>query len=128
MKHNPIGWVEIPVIDLERAEAFYTDLFGFEMSRQPTSPDGYTMSWFPADMKQYGSATALMHGEGYVPSTEGTLVYFASPGESIDDGVKKVEELGIEVILPKKSIGEHGFILIIKDSEGNAVALHSMKG
>ncbi len=127
MQYNPIGWVEIPVLDMERAEAFYTDLFDFKMERQPTV-DGYTMSWFPADMEKYGSAATLVHGEGCFPSAEGTLVYFTSPGESIDDGAKKVEEMGVEVIVPKKSIGEHGFIMVIKDSEGNAVALHSMKG
>lgn len=128
MQKNPIGWVEIPVIDMERAEAFYSELLGFEMDRQPTTPDGYTMSWFPSDMEGYGSAATLMHGEGYVPSAQGTMVYFTSPGESIDDGAAQVEKMGVEVILPKKSIGEHGFIMVIKDSEGNAVSLHSMKG
>lgn len=126
MMKNPIGWIEIPVLDLERAEKFYTDLFGYEFKRQPTM-DGYTMSWFPMDMQSYGSGATLMHGEGYKPSTEGMLIYFPSPGESINDGVKRAEELGVEVIVPKKSIGKHGFMIIVKDSEGNAIALHSMK-
>jgi predicted enzyme related to lactoylglutathione lyase len=30
------------------------------------------------------------------------------------------------VVKPRTAIGEHGFIAIVKDTEGNGVGLHSM--
>lgn len=126
MQKNPIGWVEIPVSDLGRAEKFYTDYFGFEMARQPEK-GGFTMSWFPMD-EGYGAAGTLITGPGLKPSYEGPVVYFTSPGESIDDGITKAEEMGIKIIIPKTDIGEHGFFAWIEDSEGNRIAIHSMKG
>ncbi len=127
MQKNPIGWVEIPATDLDRAEKFYTDYFGYEMSRQEDKM-GFSMSWFPMD-EGYGAAGMIIKGEGYVPSHQGSLVYFTAPhGGTVEDGLKKAEESGIKIIVGKTDIGEHGFFAIIEDSEGNKIAIHSMKG
>lgn len=125
MMKNPIGWVEIPVTDIDRAEAWYQNYFGFEFDRQPES-NSYTMSWFPMDMQSYGTAATLIHGPGYNPSTDGALVYFASPGDSVTTGLKKAAENNITVLVPNTSIGENGYFAIIQDSEGNRIAIHSM--
>lgn len=127
MQKNPIGWVEIPVTDLDRAEKFYTDYFGYEMQRQPEK-NGYNMSFFPMDMESYGSGAMLMQGEGYIPTHEGVVVYFPAPGGTIDAALEKAGEMGIKVVSPKMDIGENGFMAMIADSEGNGIALHSMKG
>ena len=54
----------------------------------------------------------------------GTLVYFSVP----DCGERRAWALaeGRPVFVPKMDIGEHGFIAIIVDSEGNSIGLHSM--
>ena len=129
MQKNPIGWVEIPVTDLDRAEKFYLDFFGYQLTRQPEQ-QGYTMSWFPMEeeMTGYGSACTLMKGEGYVPSHEGALVYFTAPTGRVDTSIDKAEKLGIKVLVPTMSIGEHGFMAVVQDSEGNKIAIHSMEG
>lgn len=124
---NPIGWVEIPVTDLDRAEKFYTDFFDFELKRQDEK-DGYTMSWFPMDMDGYGAGTTLMKGEGYTPSHDGAIVYFTAPGGTIDKALESANEKEIVILVGKRDLGEHGFMAIIEDSEGNSIALHSMKG
>ena len=127
MQKNAIGWVEIPVTDLDRAEKFYTDYFGFKMARQEEKK-GFTMSWFPMD-EGYGAAGTLIKGAGYVPSHEGVLVYFTAPNQgTVEDGLKKAEGSGIKILVGKTDIGEHGFFGIIEDSEGNRIAIHSMKG
>lgn len=122
---NPFGWVELPVLDLDRAEKFYQDLFDYKMDRQPPKK-GYEMSWFPMDMKSYGAAGMLIKGEHYTPSFDGPLVYFDAPGESLTKAMEKVESLNIKVLAPSSPIGEHGFMSVIADSEGNRIALHSM--
>ena len=126
MQKNPIGWVEIPATDLDRAEAFYSNYFGFQFDRQEEK-DGYTMSWFPMDMESYGSGCTLMKGESYVPSHDGPVVYFTAPDASVVKALAKAEEQGITVLMPRMDIGEHGFIAMIQDSEGNRIAIHSME-
>ena len=127
MMKNPIGWIEIPVSDLDRAEKFYSDYFGFDLQRQEEF-NGCTMSWFPMDMDSYGAAATLILGPDYTPSHDGPLLYFTAPGDTVDAGLQKAEEMGIKVVTPKTALGEHGFYAIVEDSEGNRIAIHSMKG
>ena len=46
----------------------------------------------------------------------------------LDAIVGRVEQAGGKVEQPKTSIGEHGFIALIRDTEGNVVGLHSSVG
>ena len=124
MKMNPVTWFEIPVTDMDRAEAFYTAVLGTAFNRQEEK-EGMLMSWFPMDMEAMGAAGSLVKGEWFKPSMEGTMVYFTVP--SIDETVEKVEANGGKVTFPKKDIGEHGFVAWFVDSEGNQVALHEAK-
>lgn len=43
----------------------------------------------------------------------------------MDDVVARVEAAGGKVLLPKMTIGEHGFMAIIMDTEGNSIGIHS---
>lgn len=54
-----------------------------------------------------------------------SVVYFSVEG--IDSALAKVQANGGKTLVPKMPIGEWGFIAHFKDSEGNRVALHSMK-
>lgn len=123
---NPIGWVEIPATDLDRAEKFYSNYFGFKLERQPEK-NGWTMSWFPMTMDSYGAATTLIAGPGYVPSHEGTTVYFTAPEGGVTASLTKAEEQGITILTPLTALGEHGFYAMLEDSEGNRIAIHSMQ-
>ena len=105
---NPIGWVEIPVTDMPRAMKFYSELFGFKLELQHL-PE-LEMALFPWFNEDYGSGGALVKHEKYKPGTSGPLLYFGAPDGDIEAGLKKAETLGGRVILPKKAIGEHGFM------------------
>jgi uncharacterized protein len=123
---NSVGWFEIPVTDLDRAEKFYKDLLGLDCDRQEKKENGITMSWFPMEIKEYGSAGTLVLGEYFTPSHKGTLVYFSC--SRVDETVKKAEAMDVKILLPKTDIGEHGFIAWLEDSEGNRIAIHSRNG
>lgn len=125
MQNNPIGWIEIPVTDLDRAEKFYSEYFGVQLDRQE-GRYGVQMSWFPMDMESYGSATTLIQGPEHRPSADGTLVYFSAPDGSVEKGLQKAEDMGVTVLVPKRDVGEHGFYAVLQDSEGNRIAIHSM--
>jgi uncharacterized protein len=120
---NPVGWFEIAVTDLDRAEKFYKDLLGLNCDRQEKKENGITMSWFSMEMNEYGSAGTLVLGENFTPSHEGTLVYFSC--SSVGETLKKAEAMDVKILLPKTDIGEHGFIAWLEDSEGNRIAIHS---
>ncbi len=119
--HNPVGWFEIPVTDMTRAKAFYQSIFAMEL--QLNEMGAYQTAWFPMFPGAIGATGMLIKGDGYSPSLGGVLIYFTAP--DIEATLSIVEKEGGKVLIPKKSIGEHGFIGIFQDTEGNRIGLHS---
>lgn len=119
---NALNWFEIPAADYGRAEKFYNAIFATELVRM-VGMEGYQMGMFPAE--EGGVGGGVIQGEGYVPSAEGSLVYL-NGGDDLSVVLGRVEAAGGQVILPKTSIGENGFMAYFLDTEGNKVALHSM--
>jgi len=122
-KKDALNWFEIAVADMPRAKGFYETILGttlFEMSML-----GSQMAMFPSDMANgVGGSLTLM--EGMNPGVGGTLVYLNVEGE-LDDVISRIEPAGGKILRPRFAIGEHGFIAIFMDTEGNAVGLHSLK-
>lgn len=123
MTHS-INWFEIPVSDFARAKKFYETLYGAEVMEMPYPNGKYGM--LPADMQNGGIGGGLVEGEGFIPSDKGTIVYL-NGGDDLSLPLSKVEAAGGKIILPKTSIGGNGFMAHFIDTEGNRVALHSMK-
>ena len=121
---NAINWFEIPASDFGRAKIFYQNILGVDF--HIFSSEGTKMAFLPEDREQYGSCGALIYEKGRKPSQEGTVVYL-NAGDDLSEPLSKVEDAGGKVILPRTSIGENGFIAHFIDTEGNRVALHSMK-
>jgi len=120
---NAINWFEIPATDFARAKKFYETILAAEIMEMPFPLGKYGM--FPADM-QTGVGGGLVQAEGYTPSKDGTIVYL-NGGDDLNIPLSKVESAGGKVIMQKTSIGENGFMAQFLDTEGNRVALHSMK-
>ena len=122
MKRNMVGWFEIPVSDINRAKTFYEDVFQVKIDIQDFG--GLEMGWFPFTEGKEGAAGTLIKQESYVPSHEGTLIYFMSDDVQIE--LDRIESAGGKIYQPKTQISpEHGFMGVFEDSEGNRVALHS---
>ena len=117
---TPIHFFEIPVTDFERAKAFYEAVTADRL--EPMTMGAHQFGFFPRG-EQVGGA--IVHGEGYVPSQTGTLVYLNGSAD-FDGMLKRVAACGGSVVMPRTSIGEHGIIARFIDTEGNAVAIHSM--
>lgn len=117
-----INWFEIPVFDLARATAFYSQVFGITMEVIEL-PD-YAMALFP---EQNESGGALVQGQGCVPSESGALLYLnANPDLQIP--LSKVEEAGGRVVLEKTQINDgSAYFALFIDTEGNKLALNSKK-
>lgn len=120
LKLNPVNWFEIPVADLARAKTFYETALSIEIAE--TKMGEADMGWFPMEMGASGATGTLIKCQGYTPSQEGSLVYLQV--DAIDPTLEAIAQAGGKTLMPRTSIGEHGFVAHFEDSEGNRVALH----
>ncbi|HEX4120114.1 MAG TPA: VOC family protein [Verrucomicrobiae bacterium] len=120
---NVVGWFEIYVQNLERAQSFYEKTFQIKL--QPLPSPALEMLAFPGDSEAYGCPGALVKMEGKDSGGGGTLVYFSCA----DCGVEatRAAQNGGQIVREKFPIGDYGFIALIVDTEGNVIGLHSMK-
>jgi hypothetical protein len=121
-KANAVNWFEIPVTNLDRAKTFYEKVFNVELTR--VDMPKMQMLWFPMEQGAPGSMGTLIKAETYVPSYQGSLVYFSV--DDIETTLERVNKNGGKTLNPKMSIGEYGFVGHFEDCEGNRVALHSV--
>lgn len=123
IKKDSLSWFEIYVTDFDRAKSFYETILAAKLDAVPCETG--SMAIFPYDSKN-GIGGSLTHRPELVGGPGGTLVYLNVEGD-LDGVVARVPKAGGSVIKPRWSIGEHGFIALVKDLEGNIVGLHSMK-
>jgi predicted enzyme related to lactoylglutathione lyase len=116
---NTVNWFEIPVVNLDRAAAFYDRLLQTTLRKEIFGK--YPMAIFQSAKDGVGGAILL--DPMRKPSTDGTLVYLDARGD-LDGSLRRAADMHAEVILPRTDIGEPGFIAILRDSEGNLVGLH----
>ncbi|WP_422348276.1 VOC family protein [Flagellimonas sp.] len=123
MEQNIVGWFEIPVTNMDRAKAFYDQVFQIEIQVQDFG--GTLMGWFPWDEGKPGASGSLIQHESYKPSsTDGVLIYFSSA--DVQHELDRVEAAGGKIQRGKTQISpEVGYMGVFMDSEGNRVALHS---
>lgn len=119
---NALNWFELYVTDFDRAKRFYET--ALDTSLMETAMEGCRMGLFPFAEKE-GVGGAITRMDGMNPGPGGTVVYLNVEGK-LDAVLQRVPQAGGAVIRPRLSIDPHGFIAIIKDTEGNVVGLHSM--
>ena len=120
---NPVGWFEIYVEDMNRAKAFYESVFGFTLSKLPGAV--VDMLVFPMEQGQYGAPGALVRMPGFPVGKNSVLVYFTCEDCAVE--AAKAAKSGGRIEKDKFPIGEHGYIAMVYDTEGNMIGLHSMK-
>ena len=123
MDHNPVGWFEIYVADMDRAKAFYQAVFGLPLHRL-NSPEP-EMWAFPMAMDRTGASGALVRMQGCEPGGNSTLVYFASDDCAVE--ASRVGPAGGTLQRDKLSIGQYGFIALALDPDGNLFGIHSLR-
>ena len=116
------AWFEIPARDLKRAKTFYERATTLSLTFMDMGES--QMEMFPGGPTEAGAAGALVLTEGYTPSHQGTVIYFAT--DDIVAFLARVSAAGGKTLVEKMSIGEFGFIAQFEDTEGNRIGLHSM--
>ena len=123
MKHNPVGWFEIYVQDMNRAKLFYEAVLQLKLERL-NNPD-IDIWGFPMAMEKWGAGGALVKMAGVPSGGNSTLVYFNCDDCAVEE--KRVVQFGGRIERSKFSIGQYGFIALVFDTEGNMFGLHSVK-
>ncbi len=120
---NKVSHFEIPYEDQERAQKFYEEVFDWQITK--FSDEGYylvfTTKSDPNTMMPSESG-AINGGLLKRDSTaKNPLLVIDVP--NIDDHIKKIEDAGGELIMPKVSVGDSGFFARVADTEGNVIAI-----
>lgn len=124
MAHKyPLSWFEIPASNFNRAVEFYSTVFDKEFP--VTHMNGSDMAFFSNEPLEVSGV--IIAGEGAEPSNKGVLIYL-NGGDDLSIPLSKIESAGGTIVVAKTRISDElGCYAIFMDSEGNRLALHSMK-
>ena len=120
-----IGWFDIYVEDIARAQAFYEKVLDTTLSPMddPNNPTAQIRA-FGDDFISHGAGGALVKLDYTQPGPGGSMVYFSCDDCAVEEA--RVSTAGGSIVRPKFAIGEHGFVSIVTDTEGNMIGLHSV--
>lgn len=120
-----IGFFDIYVEDMDRAQAFYETVLDTKLTPMGDPNDSSVlMRAFGDDFTSHGAGGALVKLEFATPGPGGSMVYFSCGDCAVEES--RAASAGGSVVKSKYPIGDHGFVSIISDTEGNMVGLHSM--
>ncbi len=123
MNGNLVNWLEIPVGDIKRAKEFYETVFEIELIDLDIG-DGTKMALFPNAQDKVGGAL-VENKSFYHPGEDGPLLYL-NGNPDLQHFLDNVEKANGKILIQKRMITEeYGYMAVIKDTEGNRVALHS---
>lgn len=117
---NQIVWLDLPVLNLDRAISFYSTVLADEVQKQQF--EQFSFGLLPHAETSVSGCLVPASEEDII--RRGPLIYFNVDGR-LSAALDLVAANGGEVLEAKHALGPHGFRAIIKDSEGNRVALHS---
>lgn len=120
MSDNTFCWIDIPVVDLNRAIGFYQAILGKPVEK--ISEHGFEFGLLPHIQNNVSGCLCAMPERK--PSQNGPLVYLNLEGE-LDRAVKQVEQHGGKIVKAKEQIGPYGHRVLVLDTEGNGIALYS---
>ena len=116
---NVLIWADIPVIDMERARAFYGELLQVEMMEVPGT--GGNVAIPPSESGPI--AFDLAKSEQLTPCANGVTIYFGSAGD-IEGMSQRAVSAGGRIESPATDMGPMvGVIAFIIDTEGNRIGI-----
>lgn len=107
---------EIPADDLKRASEFYKAVFGWSTMDLPFN---YVI------LDTHGKPVNPMASSGGISPRNDFVKapVLIIPVDSIDETAKKIKDAGGEALNGKQQVGDFGFSMYIKDTEGSTMCL-----
>lgn len=123
---NRIVHFEIQAENTERAQKFYTDVFGWEFPKWMDEPLYIGVMTAPKDSKEPGINGGLLIRKGTTPTNGQSVNAFVCTVQvdNIDETIKKIETAGGTLALAKYAIMNMAWQAYYKDTEGNIFGIH----
>lgn len=116
-QYNRAVWFEIPVSDLERASAFYRATLALKLQPQPGNPQ-------QAVLESAGGNSGSLVLDPDAVSDNGVLIYLNVEGR-LREAIEQALAHGGRLLRAIQPVGDYGFRAVLRDSEGNRIALHA---
>jgi predicted enzyme related to lactoylglutathione lyase len=116
-KHGEFSHIEFPADDVERAQSFYSAVFGWQF-RPVEEIAGYVL--YTAGPGELGGGIGR-RGESAPDAIRNYITV-----DSIDASLDAVTASGGSIVVPKTDIG-FGWYAAVKDTEGNELGLYRSK-
>jgi hypothetical protein len=118
---------EIPADDLERAQSFYREAFGWRLNPMPEM--SYTMVTTAAlDEQGMPAEPGAINGGMLTRQQPITSPVIVINVEDVNAALEQVQRLGGQVLREKTPVGEMGFSAYFTDPEGNTIGLWQTAG
>jgi predicted enzyme related to lactoylglutathione lyase len=113
---------EIPFDDAERAQGFYRETFGWNLTSMPEM--SYTMvQTGPVSEQGMPSEPGYIGGGMFARQDPLRNPVLVVDVEDIDATLKKIGELGGSTLRPKEPVGDMGWAAYFSDPEGNVIGV-----
>jgi predicted enzyme related to lactoylglutathione lyase len=113
---------EMPADDLDRAQGFYQEAFGWQVN--PIPQLNYSLvSTTPVDDQGQPTEPGAINGGMLRRGSPVTSPVITVEVDDIDRALMKIEELGGKTMVGRQAVADMGFSAYFADSEGNVVGL-----
>jgi predicted enzyme related to lactoylglutathione lyase len=121
------SWLEIPVRDLDRAIAFYRLVFDLdEIPVYDDDPPTRIAVLLPSEKQIRNPGVSLIQSPTHIPSPHGVLINFhVGSHTALEKAVETALGNSGEIVEPLVDTGDGVRYLVLRDCEGNSIALSS---
>lgn len=119
---NKVVHFEIPTDDLARAKKFYQDTFGWLLDDQP-GMEYVIARTVEVDDKMMPKEPGGINGGMAKRSDVLKVPSFAINVDNIDEAIENVKKSGGILVGEKMPVGNMGYMVYFKDTEGNVLSL-----
>ena len=124
---NGVVHFEIPADNLNRANKFYSTVFGWKLEKAKGMEDMYHMAYtVEVDKKTMMPTKVGVINGGLMKRTgvggDGSPVIVIDV-PSLDEYVKKARKAGGKVVMPRMNVMDMGWYARVTDTEGNVIGI-----
>ncbi len=112
-----VQYFEIPADDLERAQKFYKQVFGWNIQKWDDK-ENPEQEYYMFETRDDDGNPGLGGGMLKRQSPQHTITNYITVS-SVDEYASKIEQSGGMVMMPKIKVTEMGYIAVCLDSENN---------
>jgi len=113
---------EIPCDDMEKTKKFYSEIFGWKIFEIPGM--GYHMiNTAPTDEQGMIQEKGAINGGITQRDETAKSPIIMITVENLEESMKKIEEGGGKIVMPKAQVGDMGLYARISDPEGNIIGI-----